>query len=53
METEGINNKIQTISMLGYGYPKDDWFLKLFDASRKAYIRISVSNKISQSSQLL
>ncbi|MBQ1949037.1 MAG: transposase [Treponema sp.] len=37
---EGINNKIKTLRRQGYGYPDDDYFfLKLFDASRKVYIR--------------
>ena len=47
---EGINNKIKTIRRQGYGYPDDDYFfLKLFDASRKAYVRNPSSNKITQS----
>ena len=38
--TEGINNKIKTLRRKGYGYPDDDYFfLKLFDVSRKPYIR--------------
>lgn len=37
---EGINNKIKTLRRKGYGYPDDDhFFLKLFDVSRKPYIR--------------
>lgn len=37
---EGINNKIKTLRRKGYGYPDDDYFfLKLFDVSRKPYIR--------------
>ena len=37
---EGINNKIKTLRRKGYGYPADDYFfLKLFDVSRKPYIR--------------
>lgn len=37
---EGINNKIKTLRRKGYGYPDDDYFfLKLFDISRKPYIR--------------
>lgn len=37
---EGINNKIKTLRRQGYGYPDDDYFfLKLFDASRKGYVR--------------
>lgn len=45
---EGINNKIKTIRRQGYGYSDDDYFfLKLFDASRKDYIRNPVSDKIA------
>ena len=37
---EGINNEIKTLRRKGYGYPDDDYFfLKLFDVSRKPYIR--------------
>ena len=37
---EGINNKIKTLRRQGYGYPDDEYFfLKLFDMSRKPYIR--------------
>ena len=37
---KGINNKIKTLRREGYGYPDDDYFfLKLFDVSRKPYIR--------------
>ena len=44
---EGINNKIKTLRRQGYGYPDDDYFfLKLFDASRKVYIRNQKSHKI-------
>jgi transposase len=44
---EGINNKIKTIRRQGYGYPDDDYFfLKLFDASRKSYVRNQKSHKI-------
>ena len=43
---EGINNKIKTLRRQGYGYPDDDYFfLKLFDASRKAYDRNPKSHK--------
>ena len=46
---EGINNKIKTIRRKGYGYPDDDYFfLKLFDASRKDYVRNPSANKIPQ-----
>lgn len=37
---EGINNKIKTLRRKAYGYPDDDYFFqKLFDVSRKPYIR--------------
>ena len=46
---EGINGKIKTIRRQGYGYADDDYFfLKLFDASRKDYVRNPKSNKIPQ-----
>ena len=45
---EGINNKIKTLRRKGYGYPDDDYFfLKLLDASRKAYVRNTKSHKKS------
>ena len=44
---EGINNKIKTLRRQGYGYPDDEYFfLKLFDISRKSYIRNMPSHKI-------
>ena len=44
---EGINNKIKTLRRQAYGYPDDDYFfLKLFDASRKTYVRNQKSHKI-------
>ena len=44
---EGINNKIKTLRRKGYGYPDDDYFfLKLFDISRKPYIRNPSSHSI-------
>ncbi|MFV0363844.1 MAG: transposase [Suipraeoptans sp.] len=44
---EGINNKIKTLRRQGYGYPDDEYFfLKLFDISRKSYIRNPSSHKI-------
>ncbi len=44
---EGINNKIKTLRRQGYGYPDDDYFfLKLFDVSRKSYVRNPSSHKI-------
>ena len=37
---EGINNKIKTLRRQGYGYPDDEYFfLKLFDMSRRSYVR--------------
>ncbi len=45
---EGINNKIKTLRRQAYGYPDDDYFfLKLFDASRKGYVRNPKSHKKS------
>lgn len=44
---EGINNKIKTLRRQGYGYPDDDnFFLKLFDTSRKTYVRNELSHRI-------
>ena len=44
---EGINNKIKTLRRQGYGYPDDEYFfLKLFDVSRKVYVRNLSSHKI-------
>lgn len=44
---EGINNKIKTIRRQGYGYPDDEYFfLKLFDMSRRGYVRNAPSHKI-------
>ena len=44
---EGINNKIKTIRRMGYGYPDDEYFfLKIFDMSRKDYVRNPKSHKI-------
>jgi transposase len=46
---EGINNKIKTLRRQGYGYPDDDYFfLKLFDASRKKYVRNPSAHRIPQ-----
>lgn len=51
---EGINNKIKTIRRKGYGYADDDYFfLKLFDASRKGYVRNPTPPKISKIPQTL
>lgn len=44
---EGINNKIKTLRRQAYGYPDDEYFfLKLFDISRKPYVRNSKSHKL-------
>ena len=44
---EGINNKIKVLRRQAYGLPDDDYFfLRLFDASRKGYIRNPPSHKI-------
>ena len=44
---EGINNKIKTLRRQGYGYPDDEYFfLKLFDLSRRAYVRNPKSHRI-------
>jgi len=44
-KVEGINNKIKTLRRQGYGYPDDVYFfLKLFDASRKSYVRNPLSH---------
>ena len=44
---EGINNKIKVLRRQAYGLPDDDYFfLRLFDASRKGYIRNPLSHKI-------
>jgi len=41
--------KIKTLRRHGYGYPDDDYFfLKLFDASRKGYVRNPVAERIPQ-----
>ena len=46
-KVEGINNKIKTLRRQGYGYPDDEYFfLKLFDVSRKDYVRNIPSHKI-------
>ena len=44
---EGINNRIKTLRRQGYGYPDDEYFfLKLFDISRKTYVRNPLSHRI-------
>ena len=46
-KVEGLNNKIKTLRRQGYGYPDDEYFfLKLFDISRKNYVRNLPSHKI-------
>ena len=51
---EGINNKIKTLRRQGYGYPDDEYFfLKLFDISRKTYIRNPSSHKICDWAKIL
>lgn len=45
---EGINNKIKTLRMQGFGYPDDDYFfLKCVDASHRVYVRNPKTHKIS------
>ena len=44
---EGINQKIKTLRRHGYGYPDDEYFfLKIFDMSRRVYIRNPKSHRI-------
>lgn len=51
---EGINNKIKTARRKAFGYSDDEYFfLKLFDASRKSYVRNPSSHKISKIPQNL
>jgi transposase len=46
---EGIKGMIKTLRHQGYDYPYDDhFFLKLFEASRKTYVRNLGPNKIPQ-----
>jgi len=46
---EGVNNKIKTLRRQGYGYPDDEYFfLKLFDISRKKYVRNQKSHKLCE-----
>lgn len=46
-KVEGINQKIKTLRRHGYGYPDDEYFfLKLFDASRRDYVRNPKSHRI-------
>ena len=44
---EGTNNMIKTVRRQAYGYPDDEYFfLKIFDASRREYVRNPKSHKI-------
>lgn len=44
---EGINNKIKTLRRQHYGLPDDDYFfLKLFDITRKGYVRNVPSHRV-------
>lgn len=44
---EGINNKIKVLRRQAYGLPDDNYFfLRLFDISRKKYVRNPLSHKI-------
>ena len=44
---EGINNKIKILRRRAYGFPDDEYFfLKPMDASRRGYVKNSVSYKI-------
>lgn len=46
-KVEGTNNLIKTVRRQAYGYPDDDYFfLKVFDASRRTYVRNPQSPKI-------
>lgn len=46
-KVEGTNNLIKTIRRQAYGYPDDDYFfLKVFDASRRTYVRNPLAPKI-------
>ena len=46
-KVEGTNQMIKNVRRQGYGYPDDEYFfLKLFDASRKEYVRNQKSHKI-------
>lgn len=46
-KVEGVNNMIKTVRRQAYGYPDDDYFfLKIYDASRRTYIRNPKSHKI-------
>ena len=46
-KVEGTNNLIKTVRRQAYGYPDDDYFfLKVFDASRRTYVRNPLSPQI-------
>ena len=44
---EGINNKFKVLRRQAYGLSNDDYFFqRLFDASKKNYVRNPLSHKI-------
>lgn len=46
---EGVNNRTKTLRRKGYGYADDEYFfLKLFGASRKTYVRNPAAHRIPQ-----
>ena len=46
-KVEGTNNLIKTDRRQAYGYPDDDYFfLKVFDAARRTYVRNPQSTRI-------
>lgn len=46
-KVEGTNRMIKGVRSQGYGYPDDEYFfLKLFDASRRVYVRNQKSHKL-------
>jgi Transposase and inactivated derivatives len=46
-KVEGVNNMIKTVRRQAYGYPDDEYFfLKIYDASRRSYVRNPKSHKI-------
>ncbi|MCF7934137.1 MAG: transposase [Spirochaetia bacterium] len=49
-KVEGVNNRTKTLlRRQGYGYADDEYVsLKLFDASRKTYVRNPVADRIPQ-----
>lgn len=51
---EGINKKIKTLRQQAYGYRDDEYFfLKLFDISRKTYVRNPLSHKICDEARIV